>query len=116
MSQQSGSPILTSPSPDEVETSSGGEDDEEDDPMVSKPVKPFVISVAIRMTAKRCECKALVDSGCTRCLMSAAMANKLGIRMKQLTNPIRFEQMDGSLVGGQPATHITDDSGDWAPS
>lgn len=109
MSQQAGSPVTTSTCPDEVEASSGSEDyNEGADPMVSKPVKPFLISVVIRTASETRECKALVDSGYTRCLMSTAMAGRLGVCLKRLSNPIHFEQMDGSLLGGRPATHITE--------
>lgn len=35
------------------------------------------------------------------------MVLKLGIRAKRLTKAIGFEQADGLLIGGVPATHLT---------
>lgn len=39
--------------------------------------------------------------------MSAVVASDLGVGLHRLAQMIRFEQMDRSLVGGQPATHVT---------
>lgn len=50
----------------------------------------------------------LVDLGCTRCLISETVATSMGMRLQRLGRPIRFEQMDGSLLGCQPATHVTE--------
>lgn len=86
---------------------SRSDDDGETDPMVCKPIKPFVISAVVEAREHR-ECTALIDSGCTRSLMSAAVATSLGVGLKKLSQPICFEQMDSSLLGGQPATHVTE--------
>lgn len=40
--------------------------------------------------------------------MSTATATSLGVRAQKLSRPIHFEQMDGSLLGEQPATHVTE--------
>ncbi|XP_060539018.1 uncharacterized protein LOC132709560 [Pantherophis guttatus] len=86
------------------------EDEGEDDPMVSGPVHPFLFP--IRLTAPKTGAQetfqALIDSGSTRCLINLPTVLKLGIRAKQLKQPIRFEQVDGSLVGGTYATHLTE--------
>lgn len=76
--------------------------------MVSDPVQPFVIRVTIRNipTSMGLDHGSLVDSGCTRCLIRRAVVEKLGICMKQLHHPITFEQIDGSTLGGAPATHV----------
>lgn len=36
------------------------------------------------------------------------MVNELGFRMTRLHQPIKFEQMDGSTLGGVPTTHVTE--------
>ncbi|XP_060545015.1 retrotransposon-derived protein PEG10 isoform X5 [Pantherophis guttatus] len=52
--------------------------------------------------------QALIDSGCTRCLINLPTVLKLGIRVKKLNHPIQFEQVDGSLVEETYATHLTE--------
>lgn len=47
------------------------------DPMVRTPIKPFVIPVVVEAGRRR-NCMALVDTGCTRCLMSLGVATSLG--------------------------------------
>lgn len=77
-------------------------DDFAEDPMVSQPVCPFAIPSTLTspQTGHRGEYKALIDSGCTRCLISKDVVANVGIRVRRLTNPIRFEQVDGSLLEG----------------
>lgn len=83
------------------------DDDGENNPMVSMAVRPFWLPVVL--TAWRCwSCDTLIDSDCTRCLMSLATTAGLGFRVRKLSRPIRFEQVDGSLLGGAPATHVTE--------
>lgn len=50
--------------------------------------------------------EALINSGCTRCLMRRALARRLGLRLIRLKKPIAFEQVDGSTLGGAPTTHV----------
>ncbi|XP_060542340.1 uncharacterized protein LOC132710346 isoform X1 [Pantherophis guttatus] len=90
---------------------SGDSDDEEpEDTMVSDPVYPFVIPVVLRNP--RCptglQYGALIDTGCTRCLIRKAVVDALGLRVRRLRVPVRFEQMDSTLLGGAPATHVTE--------
>ncbi|XP_039215403.1 uncharacterized protein LOC120315311 [Crotalus tigris] len=91
----------------------GGEDSPDDgstDPMVSEPIRPFVLPIVLTSpaTGVRRACQALIDTGCTRCLISRKVAVESGFRIYKLTQPIRFEQVDGSLLGGVPATHVTE--------
>lgn len=51
--------------------------------------------------------KALLDLGCTRCLVSPALVEKFGIRLRRLKTQIAFCQLDGSVAGGIPATFTT---------
>lgn len=91
--------------PSEGLNTSESEDDGESDLMVCMPIKPFVIPVVVEAHRHQ-KCTALIDSGCTRCLMSTAVTTSLGVGLQKLSRPIRFEQMDSSLLGGQPATHV----------
>lgn len=38
--------------------------------------------------------KALIDSGCTRCLISQVTVQKLGLQVRKLRKPMKFEQVD----------------------
>lgn len=40
--------------------------------------------------------------------MNTATAKSLRVGICRLTDPITFEQMDGSLLGGKPVTHVTE--------
>lgn len=40
--------------------------------------------------------------------MRASLSSQLGLRVDRLRTPIRFEQMDGSILGGSPATWVTE--------
>lgn len=86
------------------------DEDDPNDPMVSNPVRPFVIPVVIQNTRSGVgdEQSALIDSGCTQCLIRQSVVDNLAIWVRTLQTPIRFEQMDGSILGGVPATHVTE--------
>lgn len=75
--------------------------------MVRMPIKSFVVQVILE-ASRRQKCNTLIDSGCTRCLMSAVVTFDLGLGLQRLAQPIRFEQMDGPLLGVQPAMHVTE--------
>ncbi|KAK9402189.1 hypothetical protein NXF25_010545 [Crotalus adamanteus] len=62
-------------------------------------------------SGQRIACKALIDSGCTRCLISRKVADALGLRLIKLSRPINFEQVDGSLLGGAPVSQVTEAGG-----
>lgn len=63
------------------------EDNEEEDPMVSTPVHPFLTRHGLTEVHQ----EALIDSGCTHCLMRRAVANHLGLRLVKMKKPIAFE-------------------------
>lgn len=44
---------------------------------------------------------ALLDLGCTWCFRTV---KKLGLRLRKLRQPMGLSQLDGSLMGGAPAT------------
>ncbi|KAK9395714.1 hypothetical protein NXF25_019075 [Crotalus adamanteus] len=98
---------LTSPDESLVEYDNA---DPNEDPMVSQPICPFAIPISLTspMTGHIGEFQALIGLGCTRCLVSRGVVKKLGIKVYRLAHPIRFEQVDGSLLGGVPATVVTE--------
>lgn len=105
-------PEVKSPvSPEEVLVAShDSEDSVPNDPMASALIHPFVIPVTVRnLRTSLAVCHgALIDSGCTCCLICRAIVNRLGLGPVSLRTPIRFEQMDGSLLGGAPVTQVTE--------
>lgn len=100
------------PSPGKATMIPSGESEEEDpnNLMVSGPMRPFVIPVTVQNLRTFLGVKqgALIDSGCTRCLICRAVIEELGVCMVKLKKPIKFKQMDSSTLGGAPATHITE--------
>lgn len=64
--------------------------------MVSNPVQPFIIPVTIRRphTGNGVRYGALIDSGCTQCLINQKVVRELGIGECRMAKPIRFEQVD----------------------
>lgn len=54
------------------------------------------------------EVAAVIDIGCTQCLISSLIIEQLGIRAHLLNHPICFEKVNGSLIGGTPATRVTE--------
>lgn len=51
---------------------------------------------------------ALIDTGCTRCLMKQSLAEILGPCIMYLQTPITFKQMNDSVLGGQPSIRVTE--------
>ncbi|KAK9395784.1 RTL1: Retrotransposon-like 1 [Crotalus adamanteus] len=76
--------------------------DRAEDPMVSEPIAPFAIPITLTspLMGRSSEYHALIDTGCTRCLISREVVQTVGIRVTRLASPIRFEQVDESLWGG----------------
>lgn len=61
----------------------------ENDLMVSGIINPFSaqVEVVVPHLGVKGVVKALIDSGCTRCLVSLQMVWKLGLRVKKLRQP-----------------------------
>lgn len=79
-------------------------------PMVCAPIRPFIVQVTLKhpKMGKAEHIGALVDTGCMRCPLRRSVAEGLGLCIITLQTPIKFEQMEGSTLGGQPATHVTE--------
>ncbi|KAK9397281.1 hypothetical protein NXF25_020642 [Crotalus adamanteus] len=86
------------------------EEEPVEDPMVSEPIVPFTIPITLTspVTGESMPLSALLDTGCTRCLISKGVVQQMRIRVARLKSPIRFEQVDGSLLGGVPTTLVTE--------
>lgn len=77
-------------------------DNTPEDPMVSGPIHPFIIPVTVMgpQSGRDREYGALINTRCTRCLISRVVAVDLGLQVRELNKPIKFEQVDGFLLGG----------------
>lgn len=73
-----------------------------EDPMLSEPICLFAIPIVLMgpQTGHCVEYNALINSGCICCLISRSVVMKVGIRVRQLANPVQFKQVDGSLLRG----------------
>lgn len=80
-----------------------------EDPMVSGAIRPFIILVTVT-DPQSGWCRkygALIDTGCTMCLISQAMAIELKLLVREFLKPMMFDQVDGSLLGGLPMYSMT---------
>lgn len=73
-----------------------------DDPLVSYHVIP--VTIPIELVVPSLEHKenqiVLMDSGCTWCLVSPSVVEKLGVLLRELKVLMPFWQLDGSIAGG----------------
>lgn len=78
------------------------DDNGKNEPMVSEVILPFAIQsrLVVPKTGVQEEVEAIIDRGCTHCLISLPTVLRLEIRTKPLTHPIRFEQVVGLLIAG----------------
>lgn len=99
-SPKSGDGILTSMAESYGET----EINSNNDPLVSGPITPvtFPIELVVQPLGLKTSLLALLNSGCTRCLVNSILVEKLGIRTKG-SDSGAFYQLDSSIVGvGDP--------------
>ncbi|XP_032068578.1 uncharacterized protein LOC116505453 [Thamnophis elegans] len=87
----------------EAEASTSSSDDSEDDALsrwVSSNKGPMLIPIELRVPPDGVseQLPALLDSGCSRCMINPAMVEKLGLKLKTLKTPIVFCQIDGSII------------------
>lgn len=90
----------------------GSNDNGKDNRMVSEAIHPFAIwsKLVVQKTGAQGEVEAIIDMGCTLCLINLPMVLKLGIEMKTMTQPIQFNQVDESLIVGAPAMLLSSSS------
>lgn len=79
--------------------------DFKDDPLISRPIESLTLlqELLIPSSGRKVRLRALLDFGCTKCLISPTMVGKLVVHLKRPKNPITFCQLDGSIAGGIPA-------------
>uniref|UniRef100_A0A2D4IEP7 Peptidase A2 domain-containing protein n=1 Tax=Micrurus lemniscatus lemniscatus TaxID=129467 RepID=A0A2D4IEP7_MICLE len=85
------------------------EEDNQEDTTVSSQVLPFLIPVVLgnQQNGMRGRYGALVDTGCTRCLINQLVVDELKLSVEFMKQPMKFEQVDGSLLGGKPSFTMT---------
>ncbi|KAM6472473.1 uncharacterized protein PHA67_005571 [Liasis olivaceus] len=66
-----------------------------------------VVICAPRST-RRARLTALLDSGCSRSLISPVLVNGLNLKVHRLKTPIIFRQVDGTAVGGGAVRYCTE--------
>ncbi|KAM6443609.1 uncharacterized protein PHA67_021891 [Liasis olivaceus] len=76
----------------------------------SRNCSPMKIRVHLKGVRSEAEAKvdALLDSGCTHCLIHPVLASALGLRVRRLREPLTLSQLDGSTAGGGPAQYHTE--------
>lgn len=84
--------------------------DYNDNLLVSRPITPITMPIELLIPSleKKVALKSLLDSGCTKCLISPNLVGKLWVCLRRLKNPISFCQLGGSVAGGIPATFTTE--------
>jgi hypothetical protein len=72
--------------------------------------KQLMIAVAIEdiRTKKTTETTALIDSGCMRTCIDEEFARKTGLMLTRISNPIKVEYTDGTLVEDSTIRYSTD--------
>ncbi|XP_062820105.1 uncharacterized protein LOC134294107 [Anolis carolinensis] len=67
-----------------------------------------IVRVRVRLlnpeTGIQVEADAMLDCGCTRCLITPELANRLGVEPNPLKTPVVFAQLDGTPAYGVPVT------------
>lgn len=80
--------VSTPPADGEGEPATYDTDDKgEDDPMVSEPIRSFAVKAKITApkTGAQEELQAIINTGCTRCLINLLTVLRLEIWMKKMT-------------------------------
>lgn len=105
-SSSDGEGTLTKGAETTLESDSRGEND----PLISMTIILMIVRVELMVgfSEHKGIMTALLDSGCTRCLVSPGMVEKLGMCLRQLKISIAFSQLDGTLTGGSLATFLTE--------
>lgn len=85
------------------------ESDYKDDPLVSGSIDAIKIPLELSIvgTGKKIMLAALLDSGCTHCLISPKLVGKMGESLRRLKTPIVFCQLDGYVAGAILANFAT---------
>uniref|UniRef100_A0A803SW01 ribonuclease H n=1 Tax=Anolis carolinensis TaxID=28377 RepID=A0A803SW01_ANOCA len=73
--------------------------------LVSDDQRMLVVKIRLEGSGKWATCKAFIDCGCSRNIISPELANGLGRERSQLDVPVAFSQLDGSIASGSIAKY-----------
>lgn len=78
--------------------------------MVSAPVHHLEakMDIAALCSGTRQGVKAVIDLGCSFCLISQLTVQRLGLHVRKFRKPVKFEQVNGTLLVGKVASHLTE--------
>uniref|UniRef100_A0A803SNY4 CCHC-type domain-containing protein n=1 Tax=Anolis carolinensis TaxID=28377 RepID=A0A803SNY4_ANOCA len=77
--------------------------------LVSQDKAMIVVPIQLENGSKQATCKAFVDCGCSRNIISPELAEGLGCERTNLESPIAFSQLDGSTASGSLAKYSAED-------
>uniref|UniRef100_A0A803TV28 Reverse transcriptase n=2 Tax=Anolis carolinensis TaxID=28377 RepID=A0A803TV28_ANOCA len=77
--------------------------------LVSQDKAMIVVPIQLESGSKQATCKAFVDCGCSRNIISPELAEGLGCERTNLESPIAFSQLDGSTASGSLAKYSAED-------
>lgn len=86
------------------------DEDSDTEDVVSENENLLLIPIELRVpsTGTYARIRALIDSGCARCVISPQVAKEMKLNLKLLKRPLAFCQLDGTMSGGDPAKFITE--------
>uniref|UniRef100_A0A803SXA8 ribonuclease H n=1 Tax=Anolis carolinensis TaxID=28377 RepID=A0A803SXA8_ANOCA len=73
--------------------------------LVSQDKRMLVVPIQLESGSKQATCKAFIDCGCSRNIITPELAAGLGCERTSLESPIAFSQLDGSTASGSLARH-----------
>lgn len=81
---------------------------EGEDPMVSGTISHVSaqVEIVVPSLGTRGMVKALIGSSCMRCLIIFQTVRNLGLQVRKFHQPLKLEQVDGSMIGGLPASYL----------
>uniref|UniRef100_A0A803SSG0 ribonuclease H n=1 Tax=Anolis carolinensis TaxID=28377 RepID=A0A803SSG0_ANOCA len=72
--------------------------------LVSRDKRMIVVPICLSGLENRATCKAFVDCGCSRNIITPELAEALKCQQMALDSPIAFSQLDGSVATGEVST------------
>uniref|UniRef100_A0A803TMJ7 ribonuclease H n=1 Tax=Anolis carolinensis TaxID=28377 RepID=A0A803TMJ7_ANOCA len=72
--------------------------------LVSQDKRMLVVPICLSGLENRATCRAFLDCGCSRNIITPELAGALKCRQTLLDSPIAFSQLDGSVAAGEVST------------
>uniref|UniRef100_A0A803TTB8 Gypsy retrotransposon integrase-like protein 1 n=1 Tax=Anolis carolinensis TaxID=28377 RepID=A0A803TTB8_ANOCA len=72
--------------------------------LVSRDKRMLVVPICLSGLENRATCRAFVDCGCSRNIITPELAEALKCQQTLLDSPIAFSQLDGSVAAGEVST------------